>query len=325
MEKKKVKAKGDVAVRKISKTKTFYIPEAESQKIIERAMDNNWLLWIKTSAWGNRKKLADELLEEKFQDDADAISAVVKLIDSSYVKAVTSPMGRAQTAARSRALPWFHEGIYFILEKDREDLDTIIEECEEEVRQNKEVLVAEYPSLRREAIKKHPNVVKEEYFPSTDRLKQKFNLAHGWQKIALPMSSNGKISVVSKDFAERENNKYKELMMANAEEAVVMVRKTFLTIATRLRDALVDPNAKFKDVTVEKPKEFLKQFKDINIFEDKPFEKIVEDLTDILDGVYGKDLRDDAVYRKEMGGIMDDVVKEFEQLPIVKYKREIEF
>ena len=326
MTKKRTSKKvGDSGERKIKKTRVFQYSDSEAQKLIERAMNAGWLLWVKTSAWGNRRHLSDELLQEKFQDDAEAIRAVMRLVDSKEVQTITKPMGRAQNLARKAALPWFHEGIYFVLEKDLEMLDKELQKCKEEVITAREEFIKKFPELKAQAKKDFPNLYKEEYYPSADRLKEAFNLHWGWQKISLPVEKGQAIGAVSKDMVMRENMKFKEMMKDNAEKTIQAVRVSFLKIIKKLRDKLVDPGASFKDVTVEKPKQFLERFKDINIFDDKPFENIAKDIQEILDGVDAGDLRDDDEYRQVIGEAMDDVVKAFTKLPTVKLERALEF
>lgn len=325
MKKRTSKKSGDTKARKIRKRKAFVISDAQAQEMISRAMQAGWLLWIKTSAWGNRRHLSDELLQEKFQDDAEAIRAVMRLVDTKEVQKVTKPMGQAQNRARSKALPWFHEGVYFILESDVEALDAALQVCKKDMLEARTELVQMFPALKAQAKKDFPNLYKEEYYPDQKRLEQAFDLIWGWQKIALPVADESQIGIISKDVVTRENTKFQEMMKANAEQTIIAIRASFLQIISRLRDKLVDPTAKFKDRTVEKPKEFLARFKEINIFNDQPFEKMAKDIEEILDGVEGRDLRDDEEYRKEMGEVMDEVVQEFGKLPTVKIERSLEF
>ena len=307
----------------------YKIDNVRATQIVENAMNAGWLLWISTRAWGNRRKLAEEILREKFQDHADAITASQTLIDSDEVKKVTAPMQKAQSEAHKRSQKWFHKGVYFVFERDIEYLDNMLKDAQTEVRQNREILARSFPNLKAKAKKKYPDIYREEYYINPEELVYRFDLIWGWQRISAPMSNNkegtGSFKSISKDVVDRENKKFVELMKKNTEEVIAATRKSFLEIVKHLRDKLVDPDATFKQTSVEKPKEFLKQFKDINIFGDVPFAEVAKDIEYILDGMDAQDLRDDDIYRKDMGEVLQEVVEVFEDLPIVQLERALEF
>lgn len=310
--------------RGIKRQKTFVVPEAEAQEMIKNAMEAGWLLWVKCSAWGNRKALAKELLEEKFQEDAGAISASKRLLNSEAVERVTSPMGIAQAKARALSRPWFHDGIYYVEERDREFLDNFFKECYEVSKENLDWLIDNYERLKDEYREANPRLYDHDNYPSPWDLRDRFRMSWGWQKITLPMGTD-EISVVGKEVVERENRKFQEMMKENAEVTIQLARKSFLEILTYLRNCLKDPGKTFQESTVEKPKEFLKKFAEsFNPYKDKPFESLAGDIGEILNGVYAEDLRSDDIYRQEIGKALDDVVDAFESMPVVKLERALD-
>ena len=320
------KSAGDTGERKVRKN-IFFISDAQATTIVQKAMEAGWLLWIKTSAWGNRKTLAEEMMREKFQDDADAINAIQRLIDAEEVKAVTYPMGVAVREAKRRAKPWFHDGVYWLSQEDVEVMEKKLQECKDEVIKKRKALAAKLPELKVKAKKEHPKLYSDEHYPTQSELENKFNLIWGWTKIRLPFSGEGTtLKVMDKAFVEKENQKYVDLLKQSTEETVGMWRIAFLDMMKKLRDKLVNPKAKFKDITVERPKEFLAKFKkEIESFGDKPFAGIINDLEEILSGVDADDLRDKQIYRAQMGEVISDVVQEFETLPTVKMRRALKF
>lgn len=307
------------------KQNTYTVPEDQAQALIKNAMKAGWLLWIKCSAWGNRKKLAKELMEEKFGNDVNKINATQKLLDQDVVARVTGPMNQAQTFARELALPWFHDGIYYILERDMQYLEDLLQKWEKESKAGLEELIERYESLKKAEFYDDPRLYNEDNYPTTDELRAKFNFRWGWQKVSLPVEEGQELSVVSKKVVQNENKKFQEQMKELAEEGIAAVRTSFLEIITHLRDCLKDPDKKFQEATVEKPKEFLKRFASINIYGDKPFEDVSKDIGEILSGVYAEDLRDDSFYRRSIGKAMDDVVEVFEDLPTVRLERAVDF
>jgi len=305
--------------------KQYVIKDSEAQEMIKRAMEEGMLLWIHCKAWGNKKKVARELLEEKFQKDAERIRAVQTLIDSEPVKAITKLQDEAKKTALRYSMPWFHSGIYWIPQDKVEEVDKVLTECRKKIKEEAVPnLKREYPALVKKAKKEHPKLYQPEHFPSVDSFDQRFDLQWGWQKVLPPM--NGKVSVLSKEVVDRENKKWQEMLKEVGEEFVQATRESLLELLKRLRDKLSDPEAKFKDSTVEKPKEFLEQLASVKFpFEDKPLKELLADVRDILDGVYGSDLRSDKDYRKAMGEVMSDVVKSFKELPVVKVERFVDF
>lgn len=310
--------------RKIKKSNYYTIPEDRAQKMVKTAMEAGWLLWIKTGSWGNRKKIAKEVLNEKFQDDAKAISAVHKLIDSNEVAAVTKPMSQVQSTARRLCAPWFHEGVYYIFEKDFAEMEEACRLAKEQIEESKTEFALKYPELEKKFASDNPGLYNPENYPPVEVLLDKFRFDYGWQKITVPFGEDG-IGVVSKDIVERENQKFVELMKRATEDGIAKARQEMIELLAHLKDKLVDPNSKFKDSTVEKPKVFLQRFKElITAYEDQPSIDIIDDIEQILDGIYAGDLRDDKEYRQEIGKIMSDVVESFESLPVVKLERALD-
>lgn len=304
----------------------YVVSDAEAQKMIERAMKAGWLLWIKCNAWGNRKKLARDLLQEKFQDDAEAISATQRLLDPETVRKVTSPMDNVQREARGVSMPWFHDGVYYIEQGDMEHMESKLRIALAEKDRGLDELIERYEALKVAEKESRPNLYKEGNYPAVESFTSRFRLTWGWQRITLPAGKDD-ISVVGKDVVTRENAKFREMMKEAAEQGIAAMRKSFLEIIEHLRDSLRD-GTKFQESTVEKPKEFLKKLSstmDGSIYSDKPFRDMAKDIGEILDGVHAEDLRKDEVYRESVGNAMDDVVEVFKGLPTVQLERALEF
>jgi hypothetical protein len=318
--------------RKMAKRKHFaikkelHISDAEAGKMIKSVMEDGLLLWINCHAWGNRKKVDHELLKEKFgADDAERLRAVRDLIETAPVKAITKEMDDAKGFAVKQSMPWFHGGSFWI-HRDRvasvdEKLLAARMKIKGELRAS---LREQYPGLVKDSLEKHPNLYKANDFPPVDYVVNSFGLEWGWQKVILPM--NGEVSVVGKDVVDRENKKFQDNIKAAGEEFIKATRASLIEMLVYLRDTLKDPTKKFHDSTVEKPKEFLAKLADMKVpFHDKPFAEISGDLKDVLEGVFGQDLRDDVEYRKAIAGVMEDVVKVFEEMPTVQIDRAVDW
>lgn len=311
--------------KKIEKNK-FIISNKKAQKIINKALKNNYLLWIKSSAWGNRKALNKSLLKEKFKDNASALSGAQKLVDHNEVKKVTTPINRVINFIRLNSFPWLTEGIYFVTEKQVSIIEEKCKETRKEVKERRAEFKKKYPLLKKEHAKKYPELYNEMHYPNPNEVERRFDFIWGWQKINLPFSNDSKnINIVSEDMANNENIKFKEMMKGVAEDTIIMIRNSFMELISKMQNTLKEPNKKFKNSTIENPIKFLEQLKEINIYNDKPFEDVANDMMKTLKGIDIENLRDDKKYRKKVSKEVKEIVTEFEQLPTVKYKRSLEF
>ena len=303
------------------------ITNENATDLIEAAMNTGMLLWIKTKAWGNRTKISQEILDSKFGDDAEIVRAVHDIIDPAFVRNITVWQSRAKVYALNRAMPWIHRGFFFIPDSMIEDVNEYLESCLDKIKENVQFLSDNIDRLYREAKVKHPELVEDACIPSASEILSRFGLEFGWVKLVYPMgdSATSKFSVVDKKMVDRENAKFIESVKGVGEGYIRTLRKTFQEMLTHLVTVLKDPTKKFHESTIEKPKEFLRQLAEIKMpFEDVPFEEFASDLSDVLDGVYAEDVRDDPEYRDVMGVTMEKMKEEFKSLPTVTIERALD-
>jgi hypothetical protein len=305
---------------------TVIINNETASQLIENAMNTGMLLWVSTSAWGNRTKISEDILESKFGTDADIVRAVHDIIDPEFVRSITVWQSRAKVFASKRAMPWIHRGFFFIPECNIEDVNDYLEVCLEKIKDNVDVLAENIDRLYREACLKHPELVTNEvHVPSATEILGKFGLSFGWVKLTYPMGDGSKVGVVNKELVDRENTKFIENIKGVGEEYIRTMRKAFGSMLVHLVDVLKDPSKKFHESTIEKPKEFLRQLAEIKMpFNDTPFQEFADDLSNVLDGVYAEDVRDDSEYREVMSATMERMTEEFKSLPTVKIERALD-
>jgi len=297
----------------------------EAQGMIDNLLKNGWLLTLTCRAWGNRTKVAEELVKEKFGNDAERIRAVRDMIDPDSVRAITQWQNKVKQFVADRSSRWFHAGIFPVVEGKENEVEEYINESKEKVKESVEELLQTYDAQVAKSKEEHPELYAGAYFPSPDELRAKFSIESEWRRIAMPMNGS-KASVFSKEVVEKENAKYVEKLKVVGEESIKAIRESFLEIITHLRDILKDPSKKFKDTTIEKPKEFLRKMADIKLpFNDEPFDKVAEDMLAVIEGVFGEDLRSDDEYREAIGEAVNDVVEVFKGLPVVEIERFVDF
>jgi len=317
------------------------VTHEEANKMIKNVMEDGMLLWVHLHAWGNRSKLSDGVLEEKFGEDAKRIRAVKDLIDSEHYSAILTEMNKAKSFAVENSMPWFHGGVYWISTKkfqviedgtthEMSRVDLVEERFQAAKKKIKEELLPKlkevYPVLVKKSIDEHSELYQDSSFPDVNDLDSKFGIVWGWQKITMPMGNGKGVTVVDKQIVDRENKKYIEMVKGVMDEHNKTIRKAFAEIMGSLRDKLKDPTKKFKESTIEKPKEFLKQLiESIPIFGENSFIEVAKHTSDILDGVYAEDLRGDVEYRQIIGNAMEEVVKHFEKIPVVEIERDLDF
>lgn len=297
---------------------------AEANELVERALRAGWVLKLKRHSWGNRKKLAQEVVEEKFQDDADVMRAVQKLLDCPELRSVYQCIGYINGRIDALSQPWLGEGVYWFIEERVPIMQEELEKTAAEIAKRMDVFLSVYDERKAEYKAKHPKYYKDSHYPSAARMKEKFGLEWNWQRIRPALGSED-VGVVSKEVVDRETAKYRDAVKTGIEVVVAAARKSTLEVLEHLRDCLKKGDKKFQDTTVEKPKKYLEELgKTLSFLDDAALQKVISDSRDILNGVYGEDLRADDGYREAMAGVMDTVVSEFRALPMVELERDIE-
>lgn len=315
---------------RLGQKKDFLVSDSKAKAMINQLTKSGMLVWLDCGAWGNRKKLPDELAEEWFGDHKDAVRATQDLLDRNEWNEVLRPMRRAQTRMRNPFGPiwtmrFFKDGIYCIKLEDTDKVDEFLTKSLEEMIDNFEnKFVPQYPALKEKFKSEHKVIYDEGNYPTVEMLRSSLKFQWGFMVIA-PPSGNGSLNIMSAERAKLETAKWQEKWKEAGEFGCCKIREAFAEIIIKLKDVLVDPDRKFKDSTVEKPKEFLAKMKDVPFWGDEPFEKLAKEAENLLDGVYGEDLRDDVEYRKVIGEAVTDMVKEFDNLPTVKMERQIDF
>jgi hypothetical protein len=296
----------------------------EADRIVERALKAGWALKLTRHSWGNRRKLAQDLLEEKFEKDAEAINAVQKLLLCKELQEVNRCISYINKKVDDLGRPWLGEGVYWFIEEYVPIMEEELVKTAVEMKNRLEAFLIVYEERKRDHKEKHPKLYREEHYPRPDRMREKFGLEWNWQRFR-PTVSTEDVGVVSKDIVDRETAKFRDLMKSGVEVVVEAARQSTLEVLEHLRDCLKDKDKKFQDSSVEKPKQYLEELqKTLAFLDDSALNKVIADSQSILNGVYGGDLRDDVEYRKVMAGVMDTVVKEFKAIPLVELERDIE-
>lgn len=306
------------------KSKDSMIRGAEADRVVERALKAGWVLRLRRRSWGNRKKLASEMLEEKFQADSSAIRAVQKLIECIELDNVNKCISYITGRVDKLSQPWLGEGFYFFLEDRVAVMEEELKNVAAEMAKRLEEFLVVYADRKAEYKAKHPKLYKEEYYPTAVSLRAKFRLEWYWQRIR-PTVGGEDVGVVGKEIVDRELAKFRDQVKAGVEGVVESVKQATLEVFEHLASTLKDKDKKFKDTTVEKPKEFLDELaRVVRFLDDKGMEKLIADSKDILNGVYGEDLRSDDEYRRAMGEVLGEVVEAFKAIPRVELERDIE-
>ena len=313
------------------------VTDEEAKVIIEDAMSNGMLLWIKTQAWGNRKKISKDILANKFgKDDAKIVRAVQDIVSQKFVREVTIWQDRAKRFAHDNSMTWFHRGSYYISTKPYRDRDTgrettKVEQCEiylNKCKKNLElkalVLSNRIAELRKQAAEDHPELSRGTYVPTPAGILNKFGLEWGWQKLVKPV--DGEVTAISKEMVDAQNKQWQENIKMAGEECMALVRDNFKEMLGNLTRALKDPTKVFRNTTIEKPKLFLQELAEISLpFTDQPLKTVAKNLEDLLDGVYSEDVRGDEEYRESLNRSISEVAQVFENLPIVEIERDVDF
>jgi len=300
-------------------------------KSLESIFNNGVLLIIEGGGWGNRKKIAEDKLQQHGLAP-DAVSAVQNLISRDEVASLRAPINKAHGWARDvrNSLPWISNSFH-VIHKDKKDVAKAkMEELIEELRANKTEFLrikengkSKYQECKDEFREKHPDLYDEANYPTPAYLDKIFRLRYYLREIA-PVNGNGSgVSVLTSEERALEARKYKEQIKEVVEESVAATRACFLDMLQHLTTILTE-DKRVVESAVEKPKQFLKELGSINLFGDVPLLEISDKIRNILDGVYAEDLRDDAEYKKAIGYCLKTATEHVKSLPIVKLERDIE-
>jgi hypothetical protein len=315
--------------RRKLKRNVYQISDAQAITLIEGAMNAGVLVLHSFGKWGNRKKMADELMEQAFGDKRKAVRAVQDLVKRDEWNNVVRPMNQAKSWLRKyHSKPWITDAVDWVDREALEEIEQYFQEKKRECLENFQVFKEKYPQLEAAFAEEFPELYSPDNYPPIEYLENSLRFEWYFQEIAPPMSENGdrvRASKVSPQLIAEQNARWREHCKTGMEYGMEKAREAFLEIWAHLRDVLVDPTKKFKDSTIEKPKEFLRRMADIPFFADKPFEELAKSAEHLLTGVEAQDLREDEDYRKIIGSAVDEVVGQFQDLPIVEIDRAIDF
>ena len=319
---------------------TYRITDEAAQEIIQRAMSDGWLFYLSASAWGNRKKLSEDLKASRFGDDTAAIRAVQDCLDRRGINEITAPQRRAREKIKESSHPWLMPGVYFVRDSRLRECIDFVEYCmqdsdaavERYVAYNDKIGMSMYERDQLEFKRKHKvlydHVVATGGYPTPGELREKFRMWYSVYRITPPGAVDGVtagLGVMTQDEADREKAKWREQLKQVAEYTIEQTRNAFAQIIKHLAETLSDPSKTFQETTVEKPKQFIAEFKEMNLWGDRPFEELAEKADKLLNGVYADDLRSDEDYRSTIGKAVGSIVKEFENLPTVEMERALDF
>lgn len=296
----------------------------EADRIVERALQAGWVLRLRRHKWGNRKRLAKELMEEKFEGDAETIRAVQRLLDCPELSSVYQCISYISGQVNKQSQPWFGEGWYWFNEERVSAMEEELIKTSVEMDKRLGEFLEVYNNRKEEHQKKHPKLYKEENYPSSSLLKEKFSLEWSWQRIR-PAIGGEDVGVVGKEIVDREVAKFRDTIKGGIEVVISAARNGVMEVLEHLANCLKDGDKKFQDSTVEKPKQYLEELgKTLAFLDDKGLDKLIADSKAILNGVFAEDLRDDGEYRKAMANVMGTVVGAFKALPVIELERDIE-
>jgi len=308
-------------------SKKVKVNQDKAKQMVEKCFSNGMLLWITKHAWGNRKRMHESILVEKFGvDDAKIVRAVQDVVDKEPVKNITKWLHEATKWVEKpcNSMEWFNNSTYYIPFNKVEECEVHLKYCSEKVKEYAKVLSETIRDLDNKQREDHPGIHDSSYVPTSEQILSKFNLEWGWLQISYPVS--GELQAIPKSLVDEQNRKYEERIKAAGQAHIDMMRKAFNEMMLHLRNVLKDPKKTFKESTLEKPKQFLKALKEIELpFKDKPFQEMADDILDALDGVYASDLRDDDEYREAIGDVVDDLVETFKSIPVMEIERAVDF
>lgn len=251
---------------------------------------------------------------EPFDAAGEYVAASKKLLDTSHpaFKTVTAVRGRAVALWKALTLPFPEPGVRLIRHADIADFDQRMTAFGAELAAAVAQLDARYDELRAAARGRLGQLYDPADYPA--RLRDEFALAWDYPSVEPPAY----LRRLAPELYERECRR----VAGQFDAAVELAEQAFLTefgelvahLAERLSGRRDGRPKVFRDSAVDNLHEFFGRFRRLNIGSSDELERLVADAQGLLRGVAPTKLRDSASLRREIGGALNRMGAELDQL-----------
>lgn len=266
--------------------------------LTERAMVMN----LSISLWQGYR--LDKEASRKVTEAAGAKSDAARVNKHLVPKEALAPVVTAANSVRAHfydnTLPWKDNGDRLMPRK----LFTTFIQAHEALRQEFDEAVAtflddKYPSAIAQAEFRMGDLFKREDYPSAAQLRGRFRIVLDIDPVT---TSNDFRVTIDQEHVDRVKEAMEDAALRRVQTAQADVWKRLLEKVGRFAERLGDPEAVFRDSTIENVEELIEMVPGLNVLDDPDIERIRREIEDKLGGYTAKDIRKDPELRQELAG-----------------------
>jgi 5,10-methenyltetrahydromethanopterin hydrogenase len=274
--------------------------------LTERAMVMN----LSISLWQGYR--LDKEASRKVTEDAGANRDAARVNKHLVPKEALAPVVTAANNVRSHfydnTLPWRDNGDRLMTRK----LFTTFIEAHEQLRREFDEAVStflddKYPAAIAQAEFRMGDLFKREDYPSVEQLRGRFRIVLDIDAVT---TSNDFRVAIDQEHVERVKASMEAAAERRVQQAQADVWKRLLERVGKVAERLGDPEAVFRDSTIDNVAELVELIPGLNVLDDPDIERMRRQIEDKLVGHDAKDIRKDPDLRAELAGDAKAIVDE---------------
>ena len=269
---------------------------------------------------GNQKKLKGG----EFQVEADKkmVKAHKILLDSKELKEIGRRIGQLRTYLDTYCLPFPNRAIKLVPLAKVTAADETCREFEEWfLKEGVPSFVKAYPRLCEQAELRLDKIYNPADYPELEYMKGKFSFRYQFVSMGVP----GQLKELKKSIYRNEQDKARKVAMAAADEIIQVRRAMMLKLVEHLTEKLTDEKDGkpkiFRDTTVTKLQEFLKDWETYNVANDTEGTELVKKARALIEGVDPESLRTIETTKEKVLKGMEVISEKLEGLVVDKPTR----
>lgn len=278
-------------------TPTLELQQQNTTDIHTRAL----LVYMNISMWSARRY--DKTITQKINtdyrasDDAGRYNKMLLPGNAPTYKALTTLASQIRNTHYTKTLTWSDEGWRLLPTANYMAYTDWLRSQERQFQAALDAFVAEYPALKLAAQTRLNGMYQEEDYPALADIRKRFNIAVSY----MPVPAHGDIRV---DLASDQVSAIEESVTASVatsiRNAVSDAWQRLHTVTNHLAQRLADPDATFRNATVDNVRDCCDALRRLNVTNDPQLESMRQRVEHDLAFYSAEDLRVTPVIRKDV-------------------------
>lgn len=294
------------------------------QNIFEKGL----LVSLSLRGWCGKSWISDELLKDLPTEIIKGRMDLLMEEDKNFFLEIKKTDLSVISEVKKITIPFPIEGVYFVLEKNVNQLVQLVEKRKEARKKSIEAVVEKYEEGKKRFAEKYPefykSAVKCGKYPSKEALRERFKFEFKLFQISIPSSDS--LKGIDSGILKVEMDKFKnDISEMKKEVANIICNELLMKAETLKKQSLGDskPNQK----TLNSLNEFFETISGLysDFVDRKDVLKAVNKFKNTVGTTTAEDLRFDENFKAKFGEKIEEVAKTIQALPNIKHKRAIEF